>query len=170
DQESGRRVDLLDDLAPPPIRQVESLPIALTVVGGVCATLSAVLAVAALLAWSNGQEGLQYFIPIALFGVHASVQLLRRKSVKLLLIALTLGAVINVAGMIALPIYDLHSQTVMTVRKDGFDDPDAELEYIKPLAERIDRQRISAGIAVLIGYAVISVYLLSPSVQRHFKR
>lgn len=170
DLETGARVDLLSDLAPQPIRRVESLPIALTVVGGICASLSGALALAALVGWLNGQAGLQYFIPIALFGVHASVQLLRRRSTKLLLIALTLGALIDFAGLIALPIYDAQARTAMIARTEGFEDPDVEIEYIKPLAERIDQQRITSGIAVLLAYAVISIYLLSPSVQRQFRK
>jgi hypothetical protein len=170
DLETGRQVDLLDDLGPAPLVRNESLPIPIAVLGGICAAMSAALAVAALVAWNGGRDGLQYFIPVALFGVYASVQFLRRKSVKLLLIALTIGAVIDLIGMIAMPIYNANAETVIVQSQGELTDPDLEAEAIQPISERIDQQRITLGIALLFGYAVFSIYLLSPSVQRHFKK
>lgn len=170
DLETGLRVGLEDDLAPPPSVRSEGLPILMTVVGGLTLALSVVLGIVALLYWQRGQAGLQYFIPIAGFGVYAAVQFMRGKSVKLLLLALTLGAMIDVAGLIALPIYNANFDTTVVRRDEASDDPDAELDIIRPVSERLDTQRIWSGTALLGLYAATSIYLLSPGVQKQFKR
>lgn len=170
DLESGMRVGLDDDLAPPPVARDPGLPILMTVLGGVCLALSVALGVVALLYWQRGNQGVQYFIPIAGFGVYAAVQFIRVKSVKLLLLALTLGALIDVSGLIVMPIVNANVDTTVVQRSEASDDPDAALEIIRPVSERLDTQRIWLGTSLLAVYALTSVYLLSPTVQRQFKR
>ena len=41
---------------------------------------------------------------------------------------------------------------------------------IKPIAERIDQGKISTGLTVIVVYALLSIYLMSPPVKRHFVR
>ena len=92
DLESGTRIDLIDDLAPPPAPAARVCRCRSRSSAASAAPLSAALVVAAFLMWTKGISGTQYFIPVAAFGGYASVQFLRGKSVKLLLVALTLGA------------------------------------------------------------------------------
>ena len=170
DLESGTRIDLMDDLAPPPAARDQGLPLPITILGSLCCALSVILAVAALLVWSKGFAGIQYFIPLAAFGGYASVQFLRGKSVKLLLVALTLGALIDVAALIALPIWQANEEVPVSQRKEHIDDPDTAVEIIKSPSERLDTQRITVGVSLLLLYAATSIVLLSPPVQRHFKK
>jgi hypothetical protein len=169
DLETGTRIALDDDLAPPPPPRA-SVPLPITIVGGVCCALSAALTVFALVRWQQGMPGAQFFIPVAGFGVYAAVQFLRGKSVKLLLAALTLGAVIDVFAFIAMPIYKAQIETTVVHRDTPIDDPDAEAEMIRPVTEQLDTQQLSTGITLLCFYALVSIYLLSPQVQRHFRK
>jgi hypothetical protein len=170
DLDTGTRLDLMDDLAPPPPPASPGPPLPIAIIGGFCTALSVALAVAALVFSVRGQAGTIYFVPVALFGTFAAIQFLRGKSVKLLLAALTLGAVINVAAFIALPVYNANAETTVEKRTDIGDDPDAADEAIRPVAERLDTNSISVGITVLFLYALVCVYLLSPQVNRHFSK
>jgi DNA-directed RNA polymerase subunit RPC12/RpoP len=170
DLDTGTRVDLADDLAPPPAPRDEGLPIPMTILGGLSFALSVALAVAALIVWQKGLSGAEYFIPVAAFGGYAAVQFLRGKSVRMLMAALTIGAVIDVAALVAVPIYEANADTKVFQRKEPSDDPDAAPEIIQSPYERLDVQRIKLGIALLALYAATSVYLLSPTVQKHFRK
>jgi hypothetical protein len=169
DLETGMRVGLEDDLAPPPAPSRQGVPIPLAVVGGLCLAASVALAVVALVQWHGGLEGAQYFVPVAGFGVFAAVQFLRGKSVKLLLVALTLGAAIDLVGLIALPIYNAQAETQVVARTDNTNDPDVESEIIRPVADRLDLNKLKTGFALLAVYAGLSRYLLSRHVQRYFR-
>ena len=171
DLESGMRVGLDDDLSPPPTVRSQGIPLPIGIVGGVCFAASLSLAVAALVMWMGGMEGAFYFVPVALFGGFAAVQFLRGKSVKLLLAALTLGAMIDLAGLVALPIYVAHTETQVIAQRPGeVDDPNESDVAITPITERLDTNKIKLGITLLILYGVISIYLISPQVSRHFKK
>ena len=172
DQDTGARVDLDDDLAPPPAPRSKPIPIASGVVGGLCLAGSAVAAVLALVQSRSGMDGAIYFVPVALFGAYASAQFLRGKTAKLLLAALALGAAIDVVGLIALPIYQANAETAVSQRSiDEVDnDPDAELQAIQSVKDRLDTRRITTGLVLLFGYAIVSIYLLTPQAQRHVRR
>lgn len=170
DLESGTRVDLMDDLSPPPAPRNTSLPIAMTIVGGLSLAASVMMGAFASFRWLNGTAGAQYFIPVAAFGIYAAVQFLRARSIKLLLVALTLGAVIDLVALIALPIANAQAETQVVQRTTATDDPDAADELIRPLAERLDTNQITTGIALLVLYALVCVYLLSPQVQKQFRK
>lgn len=171
DLESGARVDLTDDLSPPPPPPHPGLSIPMTVVGALCMAVSVSLAGFALFKWSAGQPGAIYFVPLALFGAAATLQFLRGKTAKLLLVALTLGAVMDLTFLIALPIYEANAKAApieRTIRSD--DDPEIDKEMIKPLAERLDTPTIFKGIALLFLYAGVSIYLISPGVQSRMRK
>jgi hypothetical protein len=169
DLETGSRVMLDDELVPPPPPRA-STPLPIAIVGSVCCGLSAILGVLALIQWQQGKAGFQYFVPIAAFGVYAAVQFLRGRSVKLLLAALTLGALIDLGAFIALPIIQAQTETVVQQVDPGEDQPDAASELIRPVTEQLDTNRLTLGIALLSFYAIVSIYLLSPPVQRHFRK
>src|SRR5205085_9509864 len=125
-----------------------SLPIPIAVLGGLSLAASLILAVFALVEWKRGADGFQYFVPVAGFGAYAAVQFLRRKSVKLLLVALTLGATIDLIGLIAMPIVKAQTDTPIVQRTPG-DNPDDEDVLIPSVAERLDTNKMTSGLILL---------------------
>jgi len=171
DLESGTRVDLADDLMAPSAPRATGIPLPVGIVGGLCAATSTVLAIVALAFWAQGKNGAQYFIPIAGFGIYASVQFLRLKSVKLLLVALTLGAVIDLAAFVALPIYQAQTETILIQNAEASsEDPDVAEQRIRSVEEQLDMGMLKTGFTLLGGYAGLSIFLISPLIQRHFRK
>jgi hypothetical protein len=185
DQETGLRVGLDDDLAPPPPPPPSGAPLHVAVVGGICA-LSGVILTILSLAFSAAEEssvekyGWYCLAIVSVFGAYAAVEFIRGKSVKLLLVALTLGAFIDLAAMIALPIINANLDTgpVMlnaashqnpATGSDGEDLDDAGIA-IPSVVDRINFDRIRLGLIFLGVYAALSVYLMSPAVKRYFSR
>jgi hypothetical protein len=167
DLESGSRVQLDDDdlLPEAPVRAA-GLPFPVTVIGFICLLGSVILAAYSALQWLGGSRGWQFFVPICLFGAFASVHLLRGHTAKLLLVALTLGAAVDVVAMIAMPIFEANEKTKVVERPFDPNDPEAEPLSIEPMTERLDSQKLGLGIAVLLLYAATAAYLASPSARR----
>jgi hypothetical protein len=159
-----------DDLLPSAPALVKTTPVAITVVGGATLAVAAALLVLTLVKWLGGAELALYLLPIPAFGVFAAVKFLQGKSVKLLLAALTMGAVVNVVALIAMPIYD--ANTVLEVEQNAVvnDQVDEPVDSVKPIVERLDIDRLKLGIALLAVYGGLSIYLLSPQVNRHFRK
>jgi hypothetical protein len=181
DQDTGLRVGLDDDLAPPPPPPSTGPPLHIAIVGLLCGLTAIVLLILALVQSVRGEVGpAQYgWLCLALvsgFGIYGAVQFYLGKSVKLLILALTLGVFVNLFMLIALPIIQANfeaQERVVNKHEIKNDDPDsldvAAVE-IKPIAERIDLQKIKSGIVVIGIYALLCVYLLSPPVKRYFVR
>jgi hypothetical protein len=169
DLETNSRVSLEDDLAPQSAPRAASLPIAVGIIGGICLLGSLFFAVLTASLWLRGYDGYQYFVPVCLFGVIAAVQFLRLKSLRLLLMAMSLGVALDVVGLIAMPIYDAHSQTTIKERTVPVSSPDEEGVIIESAVNRLDSQRLGLGIGLILAYAGVSAYLLSPQVKRHFR-
>jgi hypothetical protein len=72
--------------------------------------------------------------------------------------------------MIVLPIWTAYSDREAQQHLVVSDDPNAPAIFIPSVAERLDTQRVSWGIALLCVYAATSVYLLSPRVQSRMGR
>jgi hypothetical protein len=170
DLETGTKISLADELIPPPPPAPAGLPLDMTIIGCLCVAMSIALAAAAVVFAARGAQGALYFLPVAAFGGFAAYQFLRRKSVKMLMVALTLGAAIDVIALVALPIYNANAETTVVQRSGTDDDPDAADEMITPVLDRLDTDRISTGFAVLAVYAVLSIYLLSARVGRQFRK
>ena len=168
DLESGMRVALDDEFAPPPPQEFGP-PLPIVVVGGLSLAASLALVVYSFVLWSGGTPGAIYFVPVALFGTYAAVQFLRRKSVKLLLTALTLGALINLTALVFMPIYKANA-TIQVVANDDSSNPDSADEKIVSPEDELDTRKITTGFTILCLYAAVSIYLLSPGVHKHFKR
>lgn len=167
DLESGSRVQLDDDdLLPEAPARAAGLPFPVTVIGFVSLLGSVILAAFSAVQWLGGNQGWQYFVPICLFGAFASVHLLRGHSARLLLVALTLGAVVDVVALIATPIFQANAETRVIEGKFDPSDPEAEPVIIEPITERLDSQKLGLGIAVLLLYAAVGAYLASPSARR----
>jgi len=172
DLDTGQRVvldEMLDDFAPAPVRTA-SIPIGVGVVGAVCLMGSLILTVLSFVNWVNGQTGYELLGLVCLFGILASVQFLRGKSLKLLVIALTLGAVIDVLVLIALPVYNANNDAPPPPPVMVAPDYEGAAPAIKPYDERLDFNRIAWGIALLMVYGVLTAYICSRPVRRHFER
>ena len=168
DLETKARVRLNDDLAPSSPPRAGGPPLAISIIGGLCLLGSALATVASLANWLGWHKGgWQWFVPLELFALFASVHFLRGKSAKLLLVALSLGVAIDVVALIALPIYSANMEAAI-IQGTTPDDPNGEGEVIQPIAERLDAQKrkIGLGIGVLLGYAGLAAYLCSPPVRR----
>jgi hypothetical protein len=175
DQETGMRVGLEDDLAPPPPPAPSGPPLHVAIVGGLLGVGALILLILALMNSVGGAEGVQNYGWLCLavaagFGMFAVVQFVRLKTAKLLLVALTLGVVINVMTLIAMPLVQANWETDETVQTVPSDDPDDSGVQIKPFEERLNTQRISLGITFLVLYAILALYLMSPAVKKPLQR
>lgn len=170
DIDTGRRVDLMEDIdaAPAPMRSATP-PIGVILVGSLSMMASVVLTLISFLMFQKGVYGAQLLLIPCLFGIFASVQFLRTKSIKLLFIALTIGAMIDVMLLIAMPLYTAYDDVQIVARKDLDNPDDDDVRIISP-TDRFDSQKVTWGIALLLTYAAVSVYLNSPPVRKHFSR
>jgi len=171
DLETGTRISLADDLVPPAPSK-PPLPLAVSILGGICLLGSVILTIATASLWVRGLEGFEgfvIFVPICLFGVFASVQFLRQKTVKLLLVALTIGVAIDIVALIAMPIYDANVKTAEAVRTVAPVDPDKADLVIPSVVDHLDTHRLTIGISLIAVYAGVAIFLLSPLVRRHFR-
>ncbi|WP_406699772.1 hypothetical protein V5E97_13045 [Singulisphaera sp. Ch08] len=170
DLESGARVQLDDDLLPSAPMRSTGPPLPVTIIALVSLLGSLILALYSTVQWFKGVEGCQYFIPVCLFGCFAAVHLLRGRTAKLLMVALALGAMIDVAALIAMPVFEANQATRTIENKHNTDDPDAANVAIEPITDHLDSQKLGLGIAILLVYAAVSAYLASPSVKNHYAR
>jgi hypothetical protein len=93
------------------------------------------------------------------------------------MLALTLGVLVDLMALIALPIYQANFEArdqvvinrgaVKSNQPGSLDEEDVE---IKPIVERIDHQKINGGLTVIGIYVLLSIYLMSPPVKKYFIR
>ncbi len=178
DQETGMRVGLEDDLAPPPPARSEGPPLHIAIIGTFCVAAAVVLLILAIVQSVSQQSQLEYvcWISLALvsgFGIYAAVEFIRGKSVKLLMLALSLGVVVNVMTLIALPLIEANfaaPEQIIDPNAKSTDPGDAPVR-IRSLQERLDARRgvgrIQAGASLLLVYAILSLYLMSPPVKKY---
>jgi hypothetical protein len=182
DQETGMRVGLDDDFAPPPPGPSTGPPLHIAIAGFLCGLASVLLLIYALI-WSiRGEQGVtQYgWLCLALvcaFGIYGAIQFYIGRSTKYLMLALFLGLLVDLTALIALPIYQAYNQdrehVVINrgpVKPGGINASDEEDVVLKPLVERIDWSKIESGLILIGVYVGLSVYLMSPPVKRHFIR
>jgi len=180
DQDTGMRVGLDDDLAPPPPRAATGPPLHIAIIGFLCGLASVLLLVLSLIQSVRGQAGAtQYgWLCLALvsgFGIYGAIQFFIGRSAKFLMLALTLGVFVDAMALIALPIYQATfaaQETVVTkvAKKDTPDSLDDEDLQIVPIKDRLDLQKIEGGLIVILLYAMLSIYLMSPPVKRYIVR
>ena len=105
---------------------------------------------------------------VSAFGIFASVQFIRGRSAKLLMMALTLGIVIDLMALVAMPLIQANfADPEKIIKSVHSDDPDDSDIAILPLEERIDMRRITLGISFSMIYAILSLYLMSPPVKKY---
>jgi hypothetical protein len=174
DQETGMRVGLDDDLAPPPPAASQGPPLHISIIGTFCVAAAVVLLILAIVQSVTEQSRLEYFCWISLglvsgFGIYAAVEFIRGKSVKLLMLALSLGVVVDLMTLIALPLIQANfvAPEILVDRNAKSSDLDDAPVKIKPLEERLDARRIQAGAGLLLVYAFLSLYLMSPPVKKY---
>ena len=159
-----------------PPRAATSPPLHITIIGFLCGLTSLLLLVLSLIESVRGQAGsTQYgWLCLALvsaFGIYGAVQFfIGRWSKYLMLAALALGVFVDAMSLIALPIYEatFADQEAIVVRVNKKDNPhslDDEVVQIKPITDRLDWQRIGGGLIVILLYALLSIYLMSPPVR-----
>jgi hypothetical protein len=171
DQETGLRVGLADDLSPPPPPRPQGPPIHIALIGGLVGTVALILLLASLVYSVKGPDQWQKYgwLCLALvsgFGIYAAVQFIRGRSAKLLMTALTLGVVIDLMVLVALPMLQpvLQGPTVKEVQTD---DPDLGSIQIEQAEKQIDLQRVELGVSLIMIYAALSWYLMSPPVKKY---
>lgn len=170
--------ELLEE-APIAARPKQAAPIGILVLGGVVAVASVVLTLLALVqsmqpqgegaGLLSRQKGFLSLAFVGAFCIYASVQFLRGRSMKLLVIALMLGALLDLIGLIGLPVYEAFNSAVpVEIQRVGLDDE--ELPEIRNVSREVDTRLVTWGIALLLCDGAAMVYLLSPPVRRHFER
>jgi phage FluMu protein Com len=173
DQETGQRVGLDDDLIPAPPPRAQGPPLHIAIIGGLCGTAGIILMLAGAIKsiqTTTGAENLAWLALalVSAFGIFGCVQLIRGKSTRVLMLALTFGAVLDVLGLVAaplvMPMLEDQDQIVVDIKPKDLDESGVE---IKPFEERINTQKIEVGIVVMVLYAGLSLYLMSPSVKRY---
>ncbi len=176
DQETGLRVGLEDDLAPPPPPPPSGPPLHIAVIGVLLGVGALLMLIVSLINSVGGGDSLRNYGWLCLavvsgFGLFAVVQFIRLKSAKLLMVALTLGVIIDLMALIAMPLVLAYvgdsDQVVAQIQSDNPDDADIQ---IKPVEDRIDTRNLSLGITFLVVYAVLAVYLMSPAVKKPLLR
>jgi LSD1 subclass zinc finger protein len=158
---------------PPAEFAPEGPPTSIVLIGIMSLAASAVLAVLSLTMVEQLVGKLSFGL-VCGFGLYASIQFLRGRSFKLLLIAMMLGGVVNVIGLVILPIVAANEEPAVV---PGAPDPGPELDdvpqvKIKNMAEDPELTRkLGWGIGLLLLDAAAFVYLATASsVHRHFHR
>lgn len=168
DLDTGVRVNLDDalaDVAPGPPRP-KGIPLGIAIIGGISALVSLLLAVVSIIQYRNGLDGAQFLAVVCCFGVYASVQFLRLKTIRLLMIAICLAMAVDVVGLIALPIVQANNEVQLELNMDAQNEDE---EYrIASVTEKLDVNSIQWGIALLLGGAGFVIILYSPIVREHF--
>jgi hypothetical protein len=181
DQDTGARVGLDDDFAPPPPPPPSGPPLHIAIPGMLCGLAGVVLSIVALIQSARVDPGLYQYAWMSLgvvagYGIYGAVQFVRGRSIKNLLMALTLGVIVNIIALIVLPIFEANfvarEDLAIQVTAPRAGDEAAELAdvEIKPLADRLDQTRLKLGVTLIFVYAALSVYLNSPPVKRYFAR
>ncbi len=169
-----------DDLIPPPPPRPSGPPIHIAITGMLCGLVSVVLLLLAAIQSVRGEPGTSQYgwlclALVSAFGVYGAFQFYIGRSVKYLMLALTLGVFVAAMSLIALPIYqatfaDQEAVVQRVQKKDDADSLDDEDVEIRPITDRLDFARVESGLGVIFVYAMLSVYLLSPPVKRYFIR
>jgi len=168
DIDTGRREhvdEMLDEQVVATGPTIQGPPIPVTLIGSSTLVISAILAILAMVRLPpNGGVPLAI---VCLFGAFASVQFLRGKSVKLLLIALLIGGVIDIIGLIIMPAWQANQMAIDPNVSISPLDEDVEM---KPLDERLDYDKLMLGLAVLGIDIVVFIYLSTAGIKRHFDK
>jgi hypothetical protein len=173
DQETGMRVGLEDDLMPVHAARSQGPPLHVSIVGGICGTAGIIVLLLGVIKSTRGTSNLVNYGWLALalvaaFGIYACVQFIRGKSAKLLMVALALGLACDVVSLIAWPIIHpmIEDQDKIITESKPVDAEDSSVSF-KAFEDRMDTERIKLGFGLILVYALLSVYLISPVVKKY---
>jgi phage FluMu protein Com len=175
DQETGIRLVDDEDLLPAGPPRSSGPPVHVAIIGGLCAAAALILMLVAATQSVRGtsdwrQYGWLFLAVISAYGIYTTVEFIRGRTAKLLMVALMLGIVVDLMALVALPIFEVlledpqHIIRVDTNHDGTLDDSDIS---IKPPEERIDMRRIVYGISVIVVLAILYLYLMSPPVKKY---
>jgi hypothetical protein len=176
DLDTGQRVqiDELFDVEPVAPRKAGP-PIGILLLGGISAAASVVAMVLALYFAGKIPDSRYGYLSLALvggFGIYAAVEFLRGKSIKLLVVALLLGALVVTVGMIVMPFVAASSLPETVGAGVVLDAIEAETEAIQidSFRDRIEpyKNLIYGGIGLLLIDAAALYYMTTPGVRRYF--
>ncbi len=177
DQETGMRVGLEDDFAPAAPPRPGGPPLHVAIIGGICGTAGIILALTSVIQSTRGTSSVEHYFWLSLailsvFGIYACVQFIRGRSARPLMLALGLGVAFNLVGLVAYPLIEPMLRDPDQVIKHDIkpEDPGDAAILILPFEERINSERIATGVGILILYAVLSLYLISPPVKKFLFR
>jgi hypothetical protein len=178
DLDTGQRIAPLDvfDDDMPTMPRAETPPLGVLFIGSISALVNLLLSIISVVAWAKGEGlGVLCLLVIWIFGIFASVQFLRRKSIRPLFLALGLAVCVGVVYLIALPIWAVNVDTeiIMTnpdIPPPSVDPNDPDAPPVQNIADKLNISRIFWGVAVLLSYAAISLYLNTPGIKRQFHK
>ena len=186
DLDTGQRMvlDVIEEEAPP-LAEPSGPPFSVVMIGvmGIlCGGALAFVSFAQLGGLGGGSLGV-----VSLFGVIASFQFLAGKTMKPLVAALLIGAVVDVVVLIAMPVILANMEPVLAPGVAGeappqpetpqadekganSDDNDPVVPQVAPIWDRLDKFQLFSGILILLADGVLLVYLSSATVRQHFER
>jgi len=175
DLDTGQRIaplEIAEEFEMPDAYRPAMPPMGLMFVGSISSILFLLLSVASLVAWHRGMDGVQFLLLIWLFGIYSSIQFLRRKATRPLFTSLSLAAAIGGVFLIAMPIYyaNMPPDSVATRPSSTSEPVDPDAPDVRPLTENLDLNQITWGIASLLAYAAVAVYLNSPGLRKQFRK
>ncbi len=174
DQDSGQLIDFDEDLMPKSAPISNTPPIHVSIVGGVCGVAMLILTIASLV--QSGKSDNPYIhygwlvvAAVAGFAIYGAVMFLLGKSARVLLLALTLCAVVNVGGLIVMPVAIpfVESPEDFKQRVESSEVDDTTGIKIVSVADRFDLGKIKLGVTLMILYAGASGYLMSNRVKKY---
>jgi hypothetical protein len=103
---------------------------------------------------------------IAGFAIYAAVDFIRGRSTKFMMVALTLGIMGALVGLIVEPIVSgwLNESSVVEVKST---DLDVVNVAIAPPESQLDTSRITFGVGLIVIFSVLYVYLMSSPVKKY---
>lgn len=168
DIDTGRREhvdEMLDEEIAPSAPVAHGPPIGIALIGSATLLISGILAILSMVKLPpNGGVPLAI---VCLFGVFASIQFLRGKTAKLLLVALLIGGVIDIIGLIVVPAWQANEAAFDPNVASSPTDEEVE---VKSLAERIDYNTLMLGLLILGVDVALFVYISTATVRRHFDK
>ena len=177
DQETGMRVGLEDDLAPPPPPRPQGPPLHIAIIGGLCGTAGIILMLAGAIKSTQGQSSARKLC-VARSGPGLRLRHLRLRSVDQGQVRQGAHARADArcrrSTCSAWSLFRSSSPCSKTRNRSSTDVKPKDLDEsgveIKPFEERINTQRIELGVVVIVIYAVLSLYLMSPPVKKYIFR
>ncbi|HZW32600.1 MAG TPA: hypothetical protein VFF52_17935 [Isosphaeraceae bacterium] len=176
DQETGLRIGLEDDLAPPPPPRPQGPPMHIAVIGGLCGVAGLILLIASVIQSVGGAGGWQNYAWLCLalvsaFGIYGSVEFIRGRSAKLLMLALSLGVMIDLTALVGIPLvrtfWTDQERIITEVHSTSDEEVDTPGIGLVPYQDRLDVARVKVGFVLVFIYAILSVYLMSPPVKKY---